>query len=133
MKFNYCPQRSCEGYIFTPVCHSFHRGVCLSACWDTTPPRGSPREAPREEASPPPEVHPTGGIPLEAHTLQGGNPQKAPPRGTHTPGGTPWEASGGKHTPPRSTTPPPGDGCRCGRYASYWNAFSLKFNFTDIS
>ena len=26
----------CEGYVFTPVCHSVHRGgVCLSACWDT--------------------------------------------------------------------------------------------------
>ena len=36
----YRPQRSCEGYVFTPVCHSVHRvGVCLSACWDTTPPQ----------------------------------------------------------------------------------------------
>ena len=37
---HYRPQRSCEGYGFTPVCHSVHGGgVCLSACWDTTPPR----------------------------------------------------------------------------------------------
>ena len=29
----------CEGYVFTPVCPSVHRGgVCLSACWDTQPP-----------------------------------------------------------------------------------------------
>ena len=30
----------CEGYVFTPVCHSVHGGgsVCLSACWDTPPP-----------------------------------------------------------------------------------------------
>ena len=37
---NYPPQRSCgQGNIFAPVCHSVHRGgVCLSACWDTTPP-----------------------------------------------------------------------------------------------
>ena len=35
----YRPQRSCgQGNIFTPVCHSVHRGVCLSVCWDTTPP-----------------------------------------------------------------------------------------------
>ena len=29
----------CEGYVllFTPVCHSVHRGVCLCACWDTLP------------------------------------------------------------------------------------------------
>ena len=42
----YRPQRSCgQGNIFTPVCHSFCSqgggGVCLSACWDTTPPPGS--------------------------------------------------------------------------------------------
>ena len=64
----YRPQRSCEGYVFTPVCHSVHRGVRLSACWDTTL-----REA---------------------------------------------------HTPP-----PPGDGCRCWRYASYWNAFFILMGF----
>ena len=56
-------------------------GVCLSACWDTTP-LGS---------TPPQEAHP-----LEAHT---------------------------------TTRPPPPDGCRCGRYASYWNAFLWEMNF----
>ena len=36
--FNYQPQRSChQGNVLTPICHSVHRGVCLSACWDTTP------------------------------------------------------------------------------------------------
>ena len=39
----YRPQRSCEGYVFTRVCHSVRGGVCLSAWWDTpqeqTPPR----------------------------------------------------------------------------------------------
>ena len=37
----YRQQRSCgQGNNFTPVCHSFcsQGGVCLSACWDTTPP-----------------------------------------------------------------------------------------------
>ena len=33
----YRPQRSCEGYVFTPVCPSTGGGICLSACWDTTP------------------------------------------------------------------------------------------------
>ena len=41
LKYIYRPQRSCgQGNIFTPVCHSVHRGgggFCLSACWDTTP------------------------------------------------------------------------------------------------
>ena len=26
-----------QGYIFTGVCHSVNRGVCLSACWDAHP------------------------------------------------------------------------------------------------
>ena len=30
-----------QGYVFTGVCDSVHRGVCLSACWDTTPPAQS--------------------------------------------------------------------------------------------
>ena len=61
----YRPQRSCgQGNIFTSVCHSVHRGVCLSACWDTTPPRGTPtptrKETPPRKEAPPWE----GGIPL---------------------------------------------------------------------
>ena len=40
---NYRPQRSCEGYVFTGVCLSTG-GVCLSACWDTTPRNRPPRE-----------------------------------------------------------------------------------------
>ena len=39
----YRPQRSCgQGYVFTRVCHSVNRGVCLSACWDTTPWKQTP-------------------------------------------------------------------------------------------
>ena len=57
----YRPQRSCgQGNIFTPVCHSVHRGegVCLSACWDTTPPGA---DTPQEQTPPgpdPPSRHP---------------------------------------------------------------------------
>ena len=50
-----------QGNIFTPVCHSVHRGVCLSACWDTTPPRSRhppwsrspPRSRSPQEKTPP--------------------------------------------------------------------------------
>ena len=52
--FDYRPQRSCEGYVFTPVCQSFCShwggGFCLSACWDTTP-RGA--DTPQEQTTPP--------------------------------------------------------------------------------
>ena len=30
--FNYRPQRSCEGYVFTRVCHSVHGGGGIPAC-----------------------------------------------------------------------------------------------------
>ena len=68
----YRPQRSCEGYVFTPVCLSTvggclfpgfvcfqwgfvlpRGGVCLSACWDTTP-------SPQQMATAADGTHPTG-------------------------------------------------------------------------
>ena len=30
--YHYRPQRSCEGYVFTPVCHSVHGGCAIPAC-----------------------------------------------------------------------------------------------------
>ena len=44
---------------FTRVCHYVHRGggggeVCLSACWDTTPPSPEQTPHPTEQAPPPP-------------------------------------------------------------------------------
>ena len=42
-----------QGYIFTGVCDSVHgggAGVCLSACWDTTPPLAAD---PSDKADPP--------------------------------------------------------------------------------
>ena len=52
----------CEGYVFTPVCHSVHGGggdVCLSACWDTPPGADIVRHAVRywQQAG---GTHPTG-------------------------------------------------------------------------
>ena len=68
------------------MCDSVHRGVCLSACWDTTPP---PRkEAPPLEGSTRPEGSTTPG--KEAQPLEGNTPP-------------PWEGStptGRKHPPP---------------------------------
>ena len=63
----YRPQRSCEGYVFTGICLSTRgRGVCLSACWDTTHTHTPGADPPREQ-TPPGETataadgtHPTG-------------------------------------------------------------------------
>ena len=116
----YRPQRSCgQGNIFTPVCHSVHRGgggvVCLV--------RGVSHKALRQTP------------PWTRHTI--------PPRpGTHTPHPRPVTKPPDQtpHTPPGldtprpdthppDQTPPPSreadSGIRSssGRYASYWNAF----------
>ena len=89
--------KSCgQGNIFTSVCLSTG-GVCLSACWDTPPPR----------ANPPSSRHP----PWEQTTPPGADPL----RNRHPPGADistpPWEADSGI----RSTN------------ASYWmHSCSLK-------
>ena len=54
--FNVCPllppaTKLGQGYVFTGVCHSVNRGVCLSACWDTTIPPG-PGTPPQDQAPP---------------------------------------------------------------------------------
>ena len=57
----YRPQRSCgQGNIFTPFCHSVHRGVCLSACWDIHPPEQTtpPGTRPPPDQTPPGSRHP---------------------------------------------------------------------------
>ena len=77
------------------------RGVCLSACWDTTPPRG--RHPPDQ-------------------TLPGSRPPPPgadhPPRAEHPPGAD--------HHPPDRTSPREADSgiirSTSGRYTSYWNA-----------
>ena len=74
-----------QGYVFTGVCDSVHRGggVCLSACWDTTP----------WEQTPPRSRHPPGaGIPPEQTSPQ----EQTPPDQT-----APRE-----QTPPQEQTPP---------------------------
>ena len=83
------------------------------------------------------EVHPLGSTPPGKHT-----PWEAHPLGSTSPGKhTPWEVHPLGSTSPGSTSPgstprprkhtPLGDSCRYGRYASYWNAFLVKFSFKD--
>ena len=99
----YRPQRSCgQGNVFTGVCLSTGgEGVCLSACWDTSPPPG-PGRHPRDQADPPrPGRHPPG----TRHT---------PPRTRQIP---PQEADCSR----QSTS---------GRYASYCRASSIFSYFS---
>ena len=98
--FFYQPQQSCgQGNIFTPVCHSVHRGaVCLSACWDTTP--WSRHPLPRADT------------PQSRHPPRADSPLEQTPPGDQTP------PSPGAHS---------GIWSMSGRYASYWNAFLFYF------
>ena len=72
-EYIYQPQRSCgQGNIFTPVCHSVHRGgFCLNACWDTNLP---PTRHPPGADTPPPDQPPQEQTPPRADT-----PQQTPP------------------------------------------------------
>ena len=75
----YRPQRNCgQGNIFTPVCHSVHRGVCLSACWDTTTPgkETPPARRPPQEGDTPRRRHP----PAKETPWEGDPLQRRPPR-----------------------------------------------------
>ena len=106
----YRPQRSCgQGNIFTPVCHSFcsQSGVCLSACWDTTP---HPPEQTPPEQTPPRSRHPPG-----ADIPPGADPPEQTLPGAETPP---------EQTPPEQTPPPRKQNPAYGlRAVSYWNAF----------
>ena len=107
---DYRPQRSCgQGNIFTPVCHSVHRGGM-------------------SEAAPPGPDTPRAGTPQQVHHHL---PDQTPRAGT-PPGGpdTPPQ----DQTPPgRYTTSPPlweADASirsMSSRYASYWNAFLFNY------
>ena len=128
LKGNYRPQRSCgQGNIFAPVCHSVHRGgVCLGACWDTTP----PEQTPPRSRHPPKQTPPGSRHPPEADTPQADTPQSRPPQSRHT------HPSPRADTPqadtPQSRPPPEADSgiqSMSGRYASYWNAFLLIIVF----
>ena len=74
-----------------------------------------------------------------------GTPQEQTPPGTRHPPPPGADTPPGPGIPPGSRQPPPGadappdqapppreDGCRCGRYASYWNAFLLNDTFAKV-
>ena len=111
LKSPYLPsQRSCGTVKFSQVSvsHSVHRGrgVCLSACWDTSlrqvhPPPG--RFTPRA-GTPLSQVHPPGRFtPLGRYTPPG----RYTPRQVHPLAGTPWAGTPAPAgTPPSRCTPP---------------------------
>ena len=76
-----------QGNIFAPVCHSVHRGVCLSVCWDT----------PREEIPNPPVTRhpPRRRPPRTRHPLPLG---RRPPRTRHPLGGDPLGPGTPRHS-----------------------------------
>ena len=88
------------------TCLSVHGGICLSTCWDSTP---SPRRRhpPWKQAPPQEQTPPRACTPCR---------EQAPPKS--------------RHHPPRAA-PHPVDGCCCGQYASYWNAFLLACHFVS--
>ena len=148
-----------QGYIFTGICHSLIRGVCLSACWDTLPAKETPpssKEPPLLQGDPPrrlpsketPQGDPSSKRPLSRKTpketpLQG-DPPRPTPKGeierdqiqAHTQGENWGGSNPGPH--PRgnwggSDPDPPNDDYCWGRYASYWNAFLLEDIFKDFN
>ena len=131
----YRPQRSCgQGYVFTRVCDSVHRGGRGSpenppGTRQTPPihpgrenPPGPgrhpprPRRTPRTRQTPPNQGEPP--RQGEHPPPQQGEPPPPGPRRTPPPAG---------RTPPRPGRPPREEDCSIrsmsGRYASYWNAF----------
>ena len=91
----YRPQRSWGKVMFSQACVIlFTGGVCLSACWDTTPRTRHP--LPQEQT-----------------------PQGTPPPGVDPPEWTPWEQTsppGADPPPPEQIPLPPPDTEHAGRY-----------------
>ena len=101
----YRPQRSCgQGYVFTRVCDSVHRG-------------GSPENPPRTRQTPPPPPR-QGEPPQTRQTPPGpGRPpgtrqtppgRENPPDQADPPGTRQTPPLGPRRTPPAGRTPPPG-------------------------
>ena len=107
-----------QSNVFTGVCDSVHRrGVCLSACWDTTPPGADIPHTPGADppgADTPPgsrhlpwSSHPPG---VDPHSPQSRHPPgsrhplglSTPPRTKYTPVGL-STAPGTKYTPGKQT------------------------------
>ena len=117
-------------FLLVSVILSTKGGVCLSACWDTTPPEQTPPQSrcppgadtPQEQTPPGKQTPPPPG----ADTPPGADP----PLGADTPleQTNPWS----RHLPGSRHLPRKADSSirsMSGRYASYWNAFLLFLNF----
>ena len=120
---HYRPQRSCgQANIFTPVCHSVHRGGSASVhAGIPPPPPPGPGRPPLDQADTP---HPPGpGRPPWTRQTPPWTRQTRPPQTRHPP----WT----RHPPPPDQAPPPEADSSIrstsGRYASYWNAFLFLF------
>ena len=124
----YRPQRSCgQGYVFTRVCDSVHRGRGLRAgppgTWQGEPPPGTWQGEP-------PWIRQTPHPPGSGREIPPPRPGRENPRP-----GRPLPPDQACHPPPdlAGRTSPPRREKDCsirsmsGRYASYWNAFLFFF------
>ena len=113
----YRPQRSCgQGYVFTRVCDSVHRGGLRR----TPPDQADP---PRDQGEPPgTKENPPQTRQTPPRTKENPPDQGEPPRTRQTPPRTKENPP-----PPGPGRSPPEEDCSIwsmsGRYASYWNAF----------
>ena len=102
----YRPQRSWGKVMVSQECVIlFTGGVCLSACWDTTPPgsRQTPRADPARADTRPGADTPWSRCPPEQTSPQSRHPS---PRSRHPPGADPQSRHPPGETPPRADTPP---------------------------
>ena len=130
----------CEGYVFTRVCHSVHKGggcyPSMHCRWYTSTPCSRSRGVISQHALQVSRPTPSGEVEGD---LGGGSPGPHP-RGkfrvsqVHTQGGLQAHTWGclqdhtcGVSIPACTEADTPPDGYCCGRYASYWNAFLLAF------
>ena len=135
----YRPQRSCgQGYVFTRVCDSVHRG----GLWRTPPGPGrtpqTKENPPRPRGTPQTKENPPGPgrTPWTKENPPG--PRRPPPDQGESPGTKENPLPGTRQTPPprtRENPPPREEDCSIrstsGRYASYWNAFLFVSEFTS--
>ena len=98
--------------MFLHVCHSVHRvggGVCLSACWDTSPP------------------------PQEQTPLGPGTPQSRPPQTRHPSPGSrhhpPWDQALPRPGTPPEPTPPPRETATVADGTQPTGMHSCSYNF----
>ena len=130
-KYIYRPQRSCgQGNIFTPVCHSVHRGEGGSASVHAgiPPPDTRPPPPPGADTLPPPWTPdpPDTRPPLPRHQTPPWTPDTPHPPDTRTP------PSPGKQTPAyglrAAVTHPTGMHSCFDFFSPFWKLFAVRGN-----